>query len=63
MSFAVAAPGALIWAASDVTAIGAALDAANGAAMAPITSLLGAGEDEVSAAVAAATAAMAASVT
>ncbi|WP_085105231.1 PE family protein, partial [Mycobacterium gastri] len=53
MSFAVAVPENLMWAASDVAGIGAALDAANAAASAPITVLLAAGEDEVSAAVAA----------
>ncbi|EUA12052.1 PE family protein [Mycobacterium kansasii 732] len=53
MSFAVAVPEALTAAAADVAGIGAVLKVANAVALAPITTVLAAGQDEVSAAVAA----------
>jgi hypothetical protein len=53
MSYLVAAPEFLVSAATDLENIGLALNAANGAGAAPTTSVLAAGVDEVSAAVAA----------
>ncbi|WP_415624020.1 PE family protein, partial [Mycobacterium intermedium] len=53
MSFMIAAPEALIAAATDLAAIGSTVNAATTAAAAPTTGLLAAGADEVSAAVAA----------
>ncbi|KZS70039.1 hypothetical protein A4G29_07590 [Mycobacterium kansasii] len=53
MSFVVAAPQALMVAATDLAGIGSALTAANAAAAAPTTGVLAAGADEVSAAIAA----------
>ncbi|EUA88295.1 PE family protein [Mycobacterium ulcerans str. Harvey] len=49
----IAAPEMLTGAATDLAGIGAALQSANGAAAAPITGVLAAGADEISAAVAA----------
>ncbi|MCV7088628.1 PE family protein [Mycobacterium interjectum] len=53
MSFVIAAPEALIAAASDLGTIGSAIRAANAAAAAPTTQLAAAAADEVSAAIAA----------
>ncbi|MEK0854419.1 PE family protein, partial [Mycobacterium ulcerans] len=53
MSYVIAAPEMLAGAATDLAGIGAALQSANGAAAAPITGVLAAGADEISAAVAA----------
>ncbi|WP_261898850.1 PE family protein, partial [Mycobacterium marinum] len=53
MSYLMAAPEALAVAATDLAGIGSALQAANGAAAAPVTDVLAAGADEISAAVAA----------
>ncbi len=53
MSYVIAAPEMLTGAATDLAGIGAALQSANGAAAAPITGVLAAGADEISAAVAA----------
>ena len=53
MSFVIAAPEFLTAAATDLANIGSTIGAANAAAAAPTTSLLAAGADEVSAAVAA----------
>src|SRR5271163_4814200 len=52
MSYLAAAPEFLASAATDLSNIGSALTAANGAAAAPTTRVLAAGADEVSAAVA-----------
>jgi PE family len=53
MSFVIAAPEALTAAATDLTNIGSTIGAATAAAAAPTTSVLAAGADEVSTAVAA----------
>ncbi|BBX75370.1 hypothetical protein MSHI_32760 [Mycobacterium shinjukuense] len=53
MSFVIAAPEALITAASEVAAIGSAISAANAAAAVPTTRLLAAGADKVSTAISA----------
>src|SRR5882757_5513143 len=53
MSFLVASPEALLAAASDLSGIGSTIQMANAAAAAPTTSLLAAGADEVSTAIAA----------
>ena len=52
MSFVIAAPEALVAAASDLAGIGTTLSTANAAAAAPTTRLLAAGADEVSSAIA-----------
>ncbi len=52
MSFVIAAPETLVRAASDLANIGSTLGAANAAALGPMTELLAAGADEVSAAIA-----------
>ncbi|HWS91400.1 MAG TPA: PE family protein, partial [Mycobacterium sp.] len=52
MSYLVAAPEFLASAAADLSNIGSALTAANEAAVTPITEVLAAAEDEVSAAIA-----------
>lgn len=53
MSFVVAAPEALVAAATDMSSVGAALSAANTAAAVSTTGLLTAGADEVSTEIAA----------
>ncbi len=53
MSFLIAAPEAIAAAASDLASLGSAISTANAAAAASTTSVLAAGADEVSAAIAA----------
>src|SRR5262245_60060922 len=53
MSYLIAAPEWLAAAATDLAGVGSSISAANAAAAAPTTSLLAAGADEVSAALAA----------
>jgi hypothetical protein len=53
MSFLIAAPEALVAAATDLANIGSTISGANAAAVAPTTGVLAAGADEVSAAIAA----------
>jgi PE family len=53
MSFMLAAPDALVTAASDVAGIGSSLSAAGAAAVAPTTGILAAAEDEISTQIAA----------
>jgi hypothetical protein len=53
VSFVIAAPETVSWAASDLARIGSMIDAAHAAAVAPTTAVLPAAADEVSAAIAA----------